>query len=188
MSRAHMRELSQKFEGVGAVDPPSLSRRVRREFPDLTSPLTKSASRQLLSEIRRKLDLRVPRRPRTFARLVRNRTTSKVSYHAPLYGYAFSRIKSTPHHHSHALRRHARAKSLGLLSPPHSSNTNNHRAPNHHHSCRVLRNHIPFDTRLVSRWLGLIRQAGQRPRCCVELRVPVIDHLRFLDPAQRGPL
>ena len=53
------------------MDPPSLSRRVRREFPDLTSPLTESASRQLLSEIRRKLDLRVPRRPRTFARLVR---------------------------------------------------------------------------------------------------------------------
>ena len=47
MSRAHMRELSQKFEGVGAVDPPSLSRRVRRIFPDLTSPLTKRRSRQL---------------------------------------------------------------------------------------------------------------------------------------------
>jgi hypothetical protein len=115
-----MQELSQKLEGVETVDPPSLSRRIRREFPDLTSPQTKSASRQLLSEIRRKLDLRVPRRPRTFARLVRNRTTSKVSYHAPLYGYAFSRIKSTPHHHSHALRRHARAKSLGLLSPSNS--------------------------------------------------------------------
>ena len=115
-----MRDLSQKLEGFETVDPPSLSRRIRREFPDLTSPQTKSASRQLLSEIRRKLDLRVPRRPRTFARLVRNRTTSKVSYHAPLYGYAFSRIKSTPHHHSIALRRHARAKSLGLLSPPHS--------------------------------------------------------------------
>ena len=40
-------ELFQKLEGVETVDPPSLSRRVRREFPDLTSPLTKSASRQL---------------------------------------------------------------------------------------------------------------------------------------------
>ena len=71
-----MRGLSQKFEGVQAVDPPSLSRRVlRREFPDLTSSsLTKSASRQLSSEeIRGKLDLRVPRRPRAFARLVRKR-------------------------------------------------------------------------------------------------------------------
>ena len=56
----HMRELSQKFEGVEMVDPPSLSRRVRRGFPDLTSPLTKSASRKLLSEICRKLDLHVP--------------------------------------------------------------------------------------------------------------------------------
>ena len=101
------------------MDPLYLSRRVRRELPDLTSPLTKNASRQLLSEIHRKLDLRVPRRPRTFTRLVRKRTTSKVRYHAPLYGCAFSRIKSTPHHHSPALRRHARAKSLGLiLSPP----------------------------------------------------------------------
>ena len=82
----------------------------------------------------RQLDLRVPRRPRTFARLVRKRTTSKVSYHAQLYGYAFSRIKSTPYHHLHALRCHARAKSLGLLSPPHSSkniSTSHHgRAPN----------------------------------------------------------
>ena len=123
LSPPHMQGLSQKLEGGETVDPPSLSLRIRREFPDLTSPQTESASRQLLSEIRRKLDLRVPRRPRTFARLVRNRATSKVSYHAPLYGYAFSRIKSTPHHHSHALRRHARAKSLGLLSPPHSSTT-----------------------------------------------------------------
>ena len=54
-----MQELSQKLEGVETVDPPSLSRRIRREFPDLTSPQTESASRQLLSEIRRKLDLRV---------------------------------------------------------------------------------------------------------------------------------
>ena len=68
-----MQELSQKLEGVETVDPPSLPRRIRREFPDLTSPQTESASQQLLSEIRRKLDLRVPRRPRTFARLVRNR-------------------------------------------------------------------------------------------------------------------
>ena len=96
LSPPHMQELPQKLEGVETVDPPSLSRRIRREFPDLTSPQTKSASRQLLSEIRRKLDLRVPRRPRAFVRLVRNRTTSKVSYHAPLYGYAFSRIRSTP--------------------------------------------------------------------------------------------
>ena len=29
-----MQELSQKFEGVETVDPPSLSRRVRREFPE----------------------------------------------------------------------------------------------------------------------------------------------------------
>ena len=107
------------------------SRSTRISGSHLTS-LTKSASRQLLSEIRRKLDPRVPRRPRTFAKLVRKRTTSQVSYHAPLYGYALSRIKSTPHHHSHALRRrHARAKSLGLLSPPHSSTTIARRS--HHH-------------------------------------------------------
>ena len=69
-----MQKLSQKFEGVETVDPPSLSRRVRRKFPDLTSPLTESASRQLLSEIRRKLDLRVPRRPRTYLCETRSKT------------------------------------------------------------------------------------------------------------------
>ena len=179
----HMRELSQKFEGVETVDPPSLSRRVRREFPDLTSPLTKSASRQLLSEIRRKLDLRVPRRPRAFARLVRKRTTSKVSYHAPLYGYAFSRIKSTPHHHSHALRRHGQGQVTRASKP--ATLINNHRTPKPPSFLTRLRNHIPFDARLVSRWLGLFRQAGQRSRCCVEPRGPVIDHVRFLDPADR---
>ena len=42
-----MRDVSQKLEGIETVDPPSLSRRIRREFPDLTSPQTKSASRQL---------------------------------------------------------------------------------------------------------------------------------------------
>ena len=62
VSPAHMRELPQKFEWAEAVDPPALSRRIRRKFPDFTSPLTKSGSRQLLSETRRKLDhLRVPR-------------------------------------------------------------------------------------------------------------------------------
>ena len=39
-----MRELSSKFEGVETVDVRTLSRRVRRENPDLTSPLTKVSS------------------------------------------------------------------------------------------------------------------------------------------------
>ena len=43
------------------------------------------------------------------------------------------------------------------------------------------------EARLVSRWLGLFRQAGQwsRSRCCVEPKGPVADHLRLLDPADR---
>ena len=62
---------------------------------------------------------------------------------------------------------------------------NNHRAPKSPSFLTRLRNHIPFDARLVSRWLGLFRQAGQRSRCCIEPRGPVIDHVRFLDPADR---
>ena len=38
---ARMRELSSKFEGVETVDVGTLPRRVRRENPDITSPLTK---------------------------------------------------------------------------------------------------------------------------------------------------
>ena len=44
-----MRELSSKFEGVETVDVGTLSRRVRRENPDITSPLTKKRARQILS-------------------------------------------------------------------------------------------------------------------------------------------
>ena len=62
---------------------------------------------------------------------------------------------------------------------------NNHRAPKSPSFLTRLRNHIPFDARLVSRWLVFFRQAGQRARCCVEPRGPVIDHVRFLDPADR---
>ena len=172
------------------MDPPALSRRIRRKFPDLTSPLTKSASRQLLSEIRRKLDLRVPRRPRTFARLVRKRTSSikgKLS-RAQWNGCAFSHTQSTPYHHSQALRRHGMAKSIGLLSPPHFTTTTARQ--NYHHSRRAFA--ITFhSTRVWTVWFrgGLVffdfRQAGRRLRCCVEPRDPVISQLRILHPADR---
>ena len=149
------------------VDSPSLSRHIlRREFSDLTSPQTKSASRQLLSEIRRKLDLRVPRRPRTFARLVRNRTTSKVSYHhAPLYGYAFSRIKSTPHHHSHALAAAPCQGQVTRASKP-ATLTNNHRTPKPPPFLTRLPFRFPRGARLVSRWPCLCRilQCGRPKR------------------------
>ena len=64
---------------------------------------------------------------------------------------------------------------------------NNHRTPKPpSFLTRLLRNQIPFNARLVSRWLAIFRQAGQRSRCCVvEPRGPVIDHVRFLDPADR---
>ena len=48
-----MRELSSKFEGVERMDCGTLSCRVRRENPDLTSPLTKKRSLQVLSHFHR---------------------------------------------------------------------------------------------------------------------------------------
>jgi len=48
-----MRELSSMFEGVERMDCGTLSCRVRRENPDLTSPLTKKRSRQILSHFHR---------------------------------------------------------------------------------------------------------------------------------------
>ena len=104
------------------MDVGTLPRRVR-ENPDLSSPLTKRRSPQILLHFHRFLELRVPRRPRSFAKRVRKWATSKERYHTPLCGYAFSRMKSTPHHPSHALRRHGVAKSLGLLSPPQFTTT-----------------------------------------------------------------
>ena len=133
MPRAHIPHARVASKVRGGRDGGSSSGLVSShstQFPDFTSPLlTKSGCRQLLSEIGRFLDLRVPRRPRTFAKIARKRTTPKVSYHAPLYDYAFSRIKSTSHHHSHALRRHhacqgqvTRASKL-KVSPLHSATT-----------------------------------------------------------------
>ena len=44
---ARVRELSSKLEGVGTVDVGALPRRVRRENPDITSPLTNKRARQI---------------------------------------------------------------------------------------------------------------------------------------------
>ena len=87
---ARMRELSSKLEGVETVDVGTLSRRVRRENPDITSPLTNKRARQILSHFHRYLELRVSRRPRSFAKRVRKWAISKERYHTPLCGYAFS--------------------------------------------------------------------------------------------------
>ena len=115
-----MRELSSKFEGVvGALDVGTLSRRVRRENPDLTSSLTKRRSRQILSHLHRYLEMRVPRRPRSFTKRVKTDTNSKVGHHMPLCGYACS-FKNLPRPHpTGAVRRVTTAKSLELLSSPH---------------------------------------------------------------------
>ena len=162
-----------------------MSRRVRRDLPDLTSPLTKSASRQLF--IRNPQEARSARASATsYLRETRSKPhdfKGKLPRHCAA---TRSRVlKSTPHHHSsHALRRHARAKSLGLRSPPHSSTTIT-ATPKSPSFLTRLRNHTPFDARLVSRWLGFFRQAGRRSRCCVEPRGPVIDHVRFSYPADR---
>ena len=127
----------KRFEGVETMDLGTLSRRVRRENPDLSSPLTKIRSPQILSHFHRLLELRAPRRPRLFAKRVQKWATSKEKYHAPLCGYAFSRMKSTPHHPSqHVLRRHGIAKSLGLLRPPQFTTTTARQS--HHHSWRVF--------------------------------------------------
>ena len=53
VSRAHMSEWSRSVEGVERMDCGTLSCRVRRENPDLTSPLTKKRSRQILSHFHR---------------------------------------------------------------------------------------------------------------------------------------
>ena len=74
---ARMRELSSKFEGVETVDVGTLPRRVRRENPDITSPLTNKRARQILSHFHRYLELRVPRRPRSFAKRVRKWAISR---------------------------------------------------------------------------------------------------------------
>ena len=87
---ARMRELPSKFEGVETVDVGTLPRRVRRENPDITSPLTNKRARQILSHFHRYLELRVSRRPRSFAKRVRKWAISKERYHTPLCGYAFS--------------------------------------------------------------------------------------------------
>ena len=50
-----------------------------------------------------------------------------------------------------------RQESLGLLSPPQFTTTTARQSPKSPSFLKRLRNHIPFDARLVSRWLGLFR-------------------------------
>ena len=115
---ARMRELSSKLEGVETVDVGTLSRRVRRENPDITSPLTNKRARQILSHFRRYLELCVSRRPRSFAKRVRKWTISKVGHHMSLCGYACS-FKNLPRSHpTGAVRRVTTANPLELLSSP----------------------------------------------------------------------
>jgi len=115
---ARMRELSSKFEGVETVDVGTLSRRVRRENPDITSPLTNKRARQILSHFHRYLELRVSRRPRSFAKRVRKWAISKVGHHMSLCGYACS-FKNLPRSHpTGAVRRVTTANPLELLSSP----------------------------------------------------------------------
>ena len=91
---ARTRELSSQFEGIETVDVGTLSRRVRRENPDITSPLTKKRARQILSHFHRYLELRVPTRAEATS-LVRE-TRAKAGdlkgkvHHTPLCGCAFS--------------------------------------------------------------------------------------------------
>ena len=112
------------------MDPPSLSsRRVRREFPDLTSPLTKSASRPTF--IRNSQEARSARASAaSYLRETRSKTHDfkgklprDIVRLRVLAYYQKLKARRITTHHSHALWRHARAKSLGLLSPPHSSTT-----------------------------------------------------------------
>ena len=101
------------------MDVGTLSRRVRRENPDITSPLTKKRAREILSHFHRYLELRVPRRPRSFAKRAKTDTISKVGHHMPLCGYACS-FKNLPRSHSTgAVRRVTTDKPLELLSSPH---------------------------------------------------------------------
>ena len=76
------------------MDVGTLPRRVRRENPDITSPLTNRRARQGLSHFHRHLELRVPRRPRLFAKRVRKWTISKVGHHMSLCGYVVTRARS----------------------------------------------------------------------------------------------
>ena len=105
-----------KVRGVETVDVGTLPRRVRRENPDITSPLTNKRARPILSHFHRYLELRVSRRPRSFAKRVRKWAISKVGHHMSLCGYACS-FKNLPRSHpTGAVRRVTTAKSLEFLS------------------------------------------------------------------------
>ena len=73
-------------------------------------------ARQILSFFHRYLELRVPRRPRSFAKRAKADTTPKVGHHMSLCGCACS-FKNLPRSHpTGAVRRVTTAKSLGLPS------------------------------------------------------------------------
>ena len=118
VSRAHMSEWSRSVEGVERMDRGTLSCRVRRKNQDLTSHLTKKRSRPFLSEFHKQLELRAPRRPRSFANSfgrVRPQRKSTARHRA---GARARSLTCLCRYHSGALRRLTTADSLELLSSP----------------------------------------------------------------------
>ena len=164
---ARMRELSSKFEGVETVDVGTLPRRVRRENPDITSPLlTKKCARQILSHFHRYLELRVPRRPRSFAKRVQ-----KVGDLKGKVPYSIVRLRVLVKTHKPALSR-------GRLSAPsHRQPTwasklfthdGNYCAPKFPSPSTRLPFHFPLGARLVSRWPCLLsHRSGGRGCLCM---------------------
>ena len=79
---------------------------------------TNKRARQILSHFHRYLELRVSRRPRSFAKRVRKWAISKVGHHMSLCGYACS-FKNLPRSHpTGAVRRDTTANPLELPSSP----------------------------------------------------------------------
>ena len=119
VSRAHMSEWSRSVEGVERMDRGTLSCRVRRENQDLTSLLTKKRSRPFLSEFHKQLELRAPRRPRSFANSFGRVRPQRKSIARHRAGARARSLTCLCRYHSGALRRLTTADSLELLSSPH---------------------------------------------------------------------
>ena len=117
-----------------------MPRRVRRENPDITSLETKKRSRQILSYFHRYLELRMPMRPRWFAKRVRKWAISKERYHTPVCGCAFS-FKNISQHDlvgASVCHRIANANALELLLSSSSLIMENIAHQSSHHPLRAF--------------------------------------------------
>ena len=171
---ARMRELSSKFEGVETVDVGTLPRRVRRENPDITSPLTKKTCPADFITFPQ-----VPRTARAEVTSFVRETRAKVddlkgrpSHVTVRLRVLVQKLASVSSHWRRATCYYRQVTRVSELA----THNLNHRALKLASFSTRLPFHFPRGARLVSRWPCLLSHRSGGRGCLCRAERPRITH------------